>query len=34
MDKDIFQYLIRICYIRPAIKIIELCKINIFYKFT
>ena len=32
MDQDIFQYLIRVCYIRPAIKnTIELCKINIFY---
>ena len=32
IDKDIFQYLIRVYYIRQAIKnTIELCKINIFY---
>ena len=35
MDKDIFQYLIRVYYIQASHKdTIEPCKINIFYKFT
>ena len=44
MDKDIFQYLIRVCYIRPAIKIlynfvkltfsISLHKISVFKKYV